>query len=126
MQLNHNTLFADSIAVELNSINNELHTQDLELAELKSELVTKSLAVETVEERIKVQVAFDTTLTNERQREAATVSERRKDNTWVNYTTDLIPKLKEQVATLEAARNFKYRKYSILLAYLKTANQINL
>lgn len=124
MQLSHNTLFADSIAAELNSINNELHVDDLELAKLKTDLVAKSLEVETIEERIKVQIAFDTTLTNERQREAATVSERRKNDTWVSYTTDLIPKLKEQVTTLDAARNFKYRKYSILLAYLKSANQV--
>ena len=118
MELN-NTAFADSIVAEINNIIEELHQQDAAFVEAKSKLLTRTLELNDIEDRILVEVAFDVSLSNERQREAASASLKRKDDNWVSLTTKVIPELKDQIARLDTERGFKQRKYNTLIAYLR-------
>lgn len=115
-----NNTFLDTLTAELNSITAIIHNLDKDIANLRFKLTQKIIEVEIIEDRVKVSVAFDATLSNERQREAAVASLRRKDDTWVTLTTKDIPELKDQVAKVEADRGFHYRKYQTLLTYAKT------
>jgi GTPase involved in cell partitioning and DNA repair len=117
-----NTTFVDSIVSELNSVNQEIVNFDEQIANLKFKLVNKQLELDVIEDRVEVEVSFDSTLKNERQRDAALASQKRKDSKWVSLATVEIPQLKDEVAKQESARAFQYRKYQTLLAYVRALN----
>jgi septal ring factor EnvC (AmiA/AmiB activator) len=117
--LSKNTTFIDSIAAELNSLADELYDVESEITNFKFKLMNTQLEVNVIEDKIKVEVAFDSTLSNERQREAAAASERRKSNKWVTATDKQIPELKQSIAELEVKKSLIYRKYTTLTSYLK-------
>lgn len=117
--LSKNTTFIDSIAAELNSLADELYDIESEITNFKFKLMNTQLEIGVIEDKIKVEVAFDSTLSNERQREAATASERRKSNKWVTATDKEIPEFKQSIAELEVKKSLIYRKYTTLISYLK-------
>lgn len=119
-KLQNNTLFIDSIVAELNVLAGEIHNNDIEVNNLRFKLFQHTTELETIESRIRVEVAFDTNLKNEKQRDAATYSLRHQDEGWVALTQTTIPELKHNITKLEADRSFNYRKYQTLLAYVKS------
>lgn len=120
--LDKNKAFADSVADKLNTLNNELFKVESEINDLRFKLIDIQLDLEIIEDKIRVEVAFDSTLNNERQREAATASEKRKSDKWVTSKDRDIPQLKRQIAVLETQKSYIYRNYQTLLTYLRYLN----
>lgn len=119
-------VFTGSIIEELGKINDELLKLDTEVTNHKKQLVEYKLEVAKLENQYKVEVAFDTTLTNERQRDAALLSLKRQSEPLMNYTSRLIPELEEKLSNCENTRSFKYRQYQILMAYINANGESNL
>jgi len=109
---------------EMSNISEQILVLDKELADLRFTLAEKTIAREVIEGECKVTVAFDNSLSNERQREAALTSTLKRHRNWSDTKSRII-KIKKDIAHLEADRSVLYRKYESLASYLDAIIVLN-